>query len=139
MKKLFVLAFLGCGMVSGGALAIELDPIGPVLICLTLDQCTDRMDCDSGDYCCCPNGATKTVYNCPAGWTYSSLNQRCERNSTSGTTEFGYTETTYGTCTYTSKTEVDCYDAPGLAANVITPGVLTECVCCEDYSVNVGG
>ncbi|MBQ5700184.1 MAG: hypothetical protein IIV74_02740 [Alphaproteobacteria bacterium] len=140
MKKLFVLAFLGCGMMSGGALAIELEPIEPVLICLTLDQCKERINCNLGKYCCCPNGTKRTEYKCPTGWTYSSLNQRCERSSTSGTTAIGYTQTTYGTCNYTSKTEVDCYGAPGLAESVTSPGVLTQCFCpCQDSSVNVGG
>lgn len=71
MKKLFVLAFLGCGMMSGGVLAIELEQIEPVLICLTLDQCKEQINCTLVNYCCCPNGATKTVYNCPAGTTFS--------------------------------------------------------------------
>ncbi len=59
-------------MVFHGVWAIEIDSsLVPVQICLTLDQCKERIDCNLGKYCCCPNGTKKTEYKCLAGTTFS--------------------------------------------------------------------
>lgn len=111
--------------------AVALDVAGDVTVvqlCYSLTQCSNLINCNTADKCCCPNGNTKTTYNCPSGWSWNSSDNLCERSDSSSSNSYGYYTITYGTCDYTSTTVSDCYGGPVLRSSLET-GEETECFC----------
>lgn len=95
--------------------------------CMTDAECSSHALCT--DFCC-PSGSTTTSYTCLYfGWL-PDADGTCKRAATTGSDDKGYTQTTYGTCNATKRTE-NCYE---FSTSATANGGVTRCLSC----MNVG-
>ena len=91
----------------GAAFFIAPSAHAALTLCMSADQCLNFAT--AAKPCCCPDGKTKIVYNCPSGWAVSGTT--CVRTGTSNASDStGAYETSYGTCDATPET-IQCHEA----------------------------